>query len=51
MFITGLTKSRIRIRIKDLRIFNPKNYFKALETIIWDGHPGYRIFYIPDLDP
>ncbi len=35
--------SRIRIRIKNLSIFNPKNTFSALGNMIRDVHPGSRI--------
>jgi hypothetical protein len=45
----GLTRSRIRIRIKKLSIFNPKNCFEALGNMTLDVHPVY--FPIPDSRP
>jgi hypothetical protein len=32
---------------KNLIIFNPKNCFLALGNMIWDVHPGFRIFLHP----
>jgi hypothetical protein len=32
--------SRIRIRIKEFKYFNPKNCFSALGNMIRDVHPG-----------
>ncbi len=33
---------------KNLNIFNPKNFFRALGKIIWDIHPGSGFFPLPD---